>query len=100
MFCCSCFSEKNCSLKVVSYFSALIEIGHLGKSYLNPASKLFSDRGACVAQSVKCPTPVSAPVMISQFCEFEPSVGLRADSAKPAWDSLSLSACPARPLSK
>ena len=32
---------------------------------------------------------VSAQVMISQFCEFEPSIRLRADSVEPAWDSLS-----------
>ena len=39
---------------------------------------------------------VSAQVTISQFCEFELHIGLRADSAKPAWDSLflSLSLCP------
>ena len=32
---------------------------------------------------------VSSQVMISQFCEFKPRVGLCADSAEPAWDSLS-----------
>ena len=39
---------------------------------------------------------VSAQVMISQFCEFEPCIGLCAGSAEPAWDSLSfsLSLCP------
>ena len=33
---------------------------------------------------------VSAQAMISRFCEFEPHIGLYADSAEPAWDSLSL----------
>ena len=32
---------------------------------------------------------VSAQVMISWFCEFEPHIGLCADSAESAWDSLS-----------
>ena len=33
---------------------------------------------------------VSAQVVISQFREFEPRIRLCADSAEPAWDSLSL----------
>ena len=37
---------------------------------------------------------VLAQVMISQFCEFEPHVGLCAGSVGPAWDSLFLSLCP------
>ena len=38
---------------------------------------------------------VLAQVMISfMVCEFEPRIGLCADSAEPAWDSLSLSLCP------
>ena len=37
---------------------------------------------------------ISAQVMISQVHEFEPHVGLCADSVQPAWDSLSFSLCP------
>ena len=51
--------------------------------------------GGWVAQSVKHPTLVLAQVMISWFCEFGPCLGLRADCADPAWDSL----CPSISLS-
>ena len=43
--------------------------------------------GAWIAQSVKHPT--AARVMISQFVGLSPRLGLCADSAEPAWDSLS-----------
>ena len=46
--------------------------------------------GAWVTQSVKCPLLISAQVMISWFREFQPHIGLCADSVEPAWDSLSL----------
>ena len=52
-----------------------------------------SSRGAWVAQSVKCLTLDFSSVMISRFIEFEPHVGLRAENAKTAWDSLSPSLC-------
>ena len=53
-------------------------------------------RGACVAQSVKCPT--SGQVMISKFVNSSPTLGsvLTARSLEPASDSVSppLSALP------
>ena len=49
--------------------------------------------GAWVAQLVKCPTLGFGSGHDVVVCEFEPYVGLHADSAEPAWDSLSLSLC-------
>ena len=37
-------------------------------------------------------------VMISQLREFDPRIGLCADSAQAAWDSFSLFLCPPTPL--
>ena len=50
---------------------------------------LFKNRGACVVQSVKCPT--SAQVMISQLVSSSPASGsvLTAPSLEPASDSVS-----------
>ena len=45
-----------------------------------------------MAQSVE--HPILGFGMISRFRGFEPRVRLCADSAEPAWDSLSLSLCP------
>ena len=42
---------------------------------------------------------ISTQVAISKFHELEPRVGLCADSAEPAWDSLSLPAPPLLALS-
>ena len=49
----------------------------------------LDDRGAWVAQSVRCPT--SAQVMISWFWSSSPAPGsvLAAQSLEPAWDSVS-----------
>ena len=48
------------------------------------------------AQSVKCPTLDFGSGHNLMVREFKPCVGLYADSAEPAWDSLSfsLSLCP------
>ena len=47
-----------------------------------------------MAQSVGRPTLGSSQVMISRFRGLEPRVGLLADRAEPALDSLSPSLCP------
>ena len=47
--------------------------------------------GAWVAQSVKCPTLAVSLGHDLMVCEFETHLGLYADSAETAWDSLSLS---------
>ena len=52
-----------------------------------------------MAQSVKRPTLDSGAGHDLVVCEFEPRTGLCADSAEPAWDSLSLCPSPARVLS-
>ena len=44
-----------------------------------------------MAQSVKCPTHDFGSDHDLMVCEIEPCVGLYADSAEPAWDSLSSS---------
>ena len=49
------------------------------------------NQGARVAQSVKHPTLGFGSGHDLTVCEFEPHTGLRADSAEPAWESLSLS---------
>ena len=53
-----------------------------------------------MAQSVKGPTLDFGSGPDLAVCELEPRIGLCADSAKPAWDSLSLllSLCPPAPL--
>ena len=51
-------------------------------------------KGAWVAQSVKCLTLNFGSGHDLTGHEFKPCVGLCADSEKPAWDSLSLSAPP------
>ena len=62
--------------------------------------------GSWVSQLVKHQLLVSAQVIVSHFHEFEPHIGLCADSADPAWDSLclplslSLPCLPKHPLSK
>ena len=43
-----------------------------------------------VAQLVKCPTLDFGSDHDLTVCEFEPRIGLCADSAEPAWDYLSL----------
>ena len=48
-------------------------------------------RGAWVAQSVKHVTLDLSSGYDLTVCEFKPRMGLRADGAEPAWDSLSLS---------
>ena len=45
--------------------------------------------GAWLAQSVKGLTLTSAQVTISRLLGFNPTLGLCADSAESAWDSLS-----------
>ena len=50
-------------------------------------------QGGSVAQLVKCLTLDFGSGHDLMVCEIEPSVGLCADSAEPAWDSLSLSFC-------
>ena len=50
--------------------------------------------GAWVAQSFQRPTLDFGSGHDLVVCEFEPCIGLRADSAEPAWDSLSPSVCP------
>ena len=50
--------------------------------------------GLRVAQSVKRLTLDLGSGHDLTVREFEPRVGLCADSAEPAWDSLSLSLCP------
>ena len=52
-----------------------------------------------VAQLVKCPTLDFGSDHDLTFCEFEPPIGLCADSAEPAWDSLSFSLCLSLPPS-
>ena len=46
-------------------------------------------RGAWVAQLVKCPTLDSGSGHDLAVCEIKPCVGLSADVAEPAWESLS-----------
>ena len=48
-------------------------------------------RGTWVAQSAKCPILGFGLGHDLAVREFEPRVGLLADSVEPAWDSLSLS---------
>ena len=56
-------------------------------------------RGARVAQSVKRPALDFGSGHDLTVREFEPCIGLHADSGQPAWDSLSLSLCPSWALS-
>ena len=49
--------------------------------------------GAWVAQSVERPTLDFGSGRDLTVCEFEPRVGLCADSVERAWDSLSVSLC-------
>ena len=45
-----------------------------------------------MAQSVECPTPLDFGSGYDlMVCEFEPCIGLCADIAEPAWDSVTLS---------
>ena len=55
----------------------------------NRNSTIVRMRGAWVAQSVKCPTLDLGSGHDLMVSEFEPRTGLCADSAEPAWDSLS-----------
>ena len=50
--------------------------------------------GASVAQSVKHLTLGFSSDHDLTGREFQPQIGLSADGAEPAWDSLSLSHCP------
>ena len=52
---------------------------------------ISGSRGAWVAQSVKHPTLGFSLGHELTVCEFKPYLGLCADSAEPAWDSLSFS---------
>ena len=71
-------------LRIVSLIPALGSV--LGVEPL----KKRKTQGAWVAQSVKCPTIDSGLVHNLTIGETEPCVGLFADSAEPAWDSLCL----------
>ena len=62
----------------------------LFKSLTTPPSRRIHAQGAWVAQSVKRPTLGFGPGHDLTACEFEPCIGLGADGAEPAWDSLSL----------
>ena len=53
-------------------------------------SENAASQGAWVTQSVKHPTLDLGSGHDLTVCEFEPCVRHRADSVKPAWDSLSL----------
>ena len=53
--------------------------------------KIFWNRDTWVAQSVKCPALDFGSGHDPTVGEIEPCIGLCADSAEPAWDSLSLS---------
>ena len=53
------------------------------------ASENKEKRGTRVAQSVKCRTPGVGAGHDLTVREFEPHIGLCADSMEPAWDSLS-----------
>ena len=53
-----------------------------------------------MAQLVKSPTVDFGSAHDLTIGEIEPHVGLHADSAEPAWDSLSHSLCPSPTLSK
>ena len=54
--------------------------------------------GARAARSVKCPTLGFGSGHISQFVSSSPAIGLCADGAEPAWDSLSPSLSTPPPL--
>ena len=58
-------------------------------------------RGSWVAQSVRSPTPGFGSGRDLTVCEFKPCLKFCADSAEPAWNSLSpsLSAPPAHAIS-
>ena len=47
-----------------------------------------------MAQSVKLPTLGFGSGYDLKVCEFEPRIGLHAESAEPVWDSVSLSVPP------
>ena len=57
-------------------------------------------RGAWVAPSVKCEALDFGSGHGLKVCEFEPGIGLHADSAEPAWDSLSPSLSAPPPLTR
>ena len=50
--------------------------------------------GAWAAQSAERPTLGFSSVHDFTVCGFKPHIGIHADSAGPAWDSLSPSLCP------
>ena len=56
-------------------------------------------QGAWVAQSVKRPTLDFSPGHDLMVHEFEPHIGLHADSGEPVWDSLSVPPMHVLPLS-
>ena len=51
-----------------------------------------------MAQSVECPTLDLSSGHDLSVCEFEPCVGLYADTTEPAWDSVSPSLSALFPL--
>ena len=53
------------------------------------SQEVEGERGAWVAQSVEWPTLDFGSGHDLTVCEFEPHVGLCADSIEPAWDPLS-----------
>ena len=60
-------------------------------SFLGVLTFHLNLRGTWVAQSVKRPTIGFSSGHDLTFLEFEPHIGLHADSAESAWDSLSVS---------
>ena len=61
--------------------------------------RMLGPRGTWVAQSVKRPTLDFGSGHDLMVCEFEPRLGLCADSLEPTWDSLSLPLPHSLPLS-
>ena len=56
--------------------------------------KVQNFKGHLVAQSVKPPALDFGSGPDLTVCEFEPHIGICADSVEPAWDSLSLAPLP------
>ena len=77
-------SVLRASLRSSNLFSSLVSI------FVILTLSSLSDRGTWVAQSVKRLTLDFQSGHDLGVCEFEPHIGLHADSAEPAWDSLSL----------
>ena len=88
-----CYSEATVTVKQIMVLKLNVPGRGAGPRLANNKCivRMIRNRGAWVAQPVKCLILDFGSGHDLTVCGFEPHVGLCADSVEPAWDSLSVS---------